>query len=247
MDDPLHRRGCGAAAGIPAHRNFRPGYSSGCAPSCWVLPVTSAWTRCFHLRGSDIYRVLEMRRVPGRREFPGAGARASTSPPPRAPLSERMANCGDMADLLDTPAGRSSASCCASITRNCGWRTRRSSAHPARQPRLRSRRRRGAEISVGDGHRRYGGARRRADPRRAHDEHGHLPHAPCVNAPTSPGYARRRALKFRCPDSRNPRSQLAVSAARARGVCWGALLVESQHDQFFGYDDEDALMMLCGS
>ena len=33
---------------------------------------------------------------------------------------------------------------------------------------------------------------------------------------------------------------------RARGRVLGALLVESKHDQFFGYDDEDALMMLCG-
>ncbi len=33
---------------------------------------------------------------------------------------------------------------------------------------------------------------------------------------------------------------------RARGRVLGALLVESKHDQYFGYDDEDALMMLCG-
>lgn len=38
----------------------------------------------------------------------------------------------------------------------------------------------------------------------------------------------------------NPRSQLAVPL-RARGRTVGALLVESEHDQFFSYDDEDAL------
>lgn len=38
-----------------------------------------------------------------------------------------------------------------------------------------------------------------------------------------------------------PRSQLAVPL-RARGRTVGALLVESEHDQFFSYDDEDALM-----
>lgn len=37
-----------------------------------------------------------------------------------------------------------------------------------------------------------------------------------------------------------PRSQLAVPL-RARGRTVGALLVESEHDQFFSYDDEDAL------
>ena len=33
---------------------------------------------------------------------------------------------------------------------------------------------------------------------------------------------------------------------RARGRVLGALLVESKHDQHFGYDDEDALALLCG-
>lgn len=40
-----------------------------------------------------------------------------------------------------------------------------------------------------------------------------------------------------------PCSQLAVPL-RARGRTVGALLVESESDQFFGYDDEDALAML---
>lgn len=42
------------------------------------------------------------------------------------------------------------------------------------------------------------------------------------------------------PGLPQPRSQLAVPL-RARGRSVGALLVESAHDQFFGYDDEDAL------
>ncbi len=42
------------------------------------------------------------------------------------------------------------------------------------------------------------------------------------------------------PGLARPRSQLAVPLrARGRGV--GVLLVESEHDQFFSYDDEDAL------
>jgi len=47
------------------------------------------------------------------------------------------------------------------------------------------------------------------------------------------------------PGLQEPRSQLAVPL-RARGRVLGVLLVESQHDQYFGYDDEDALMLLCG-
>lgn len=42
------------------------------------------------------------------------------------------------------------------------------------------------------------------------------------------------------PGLAQPRSQLAVPL-RARGRSVGVLLVESAHDQFFGYDDEDAL------
>lgn len=42
------------------------------------------------------------------------------------------------------------------------------------------------------------------------------------------------------PGLARPRSQLAVPL-RARGRTVGALLVESDRDQFFGYDDEDAL------
>jgi hypothetical protein len=42
-----------------------------------------------------------------------------------------------------------------------------------------------------------------------------------------------------------PRSQLAVPL-RARGRTVGALLLESDRDQFFSYDDEDALLLLCG-
>jgi adenylate cyclase len=42
------------------------------------------------------------------------------------------------------------------------------------------------------------------------------------------------------PGLASPRSQLAVPL-RARGRSMGVLLVESEHDQFFSYDDEDAL------
>ena len=60
--------------------------------------------KVFHLRGADIYRVLEMRRVPGRKELPAA-RRASTCPTNSRLLSERMANCEDLAELLDTLLG----------------------------------------------------------------------------------------------------------------------------------------------
>jgi hypothetical protein len=60
--------------------------------------------KVFHLRGADIYRVLELRRVPGRKEFPAAAPRVDLSANSRL-LSERMAHCEDLADLLDTLLG----------------------------------------------------------------------------------------------------------------------------------------------
>ena len=47
------------------------------------------------------------------------------------------------------------------------------------------------------------------------------------------------------PGLAEPRSQLAVPL-RVRGCVLGVLLAESQHDQYFSYDDEDALMTLAG-
>ena len=46
------------------------------------------------------------------------------------------------------------------------------------------------------------------------------------------------------PGLATPCSQLAVPL-RARGRTVGVLLAESESDQFFGYDDEDALALLC--
>jgi len=102
----------------------------------------------------------------------------------------------------------------------------------------------GAEISVGEGI--IGTAVREGVPIRV----GHM-----MNMATYARAARERAdtlgltpaLKaaIALPGLKEPRSQLAVPL-RARGRVLGALLVESKHDQYFGYDDEDALMMLCG-
>lgn len=56
------------------------------------------------------------------------------------------------------------------------------------------------------------------------------------------GAAQREPIAL--PGLVTPCSQLAVPL-RARGRTVGVLLVESESDQFFGYDDEDALAVLC--
>jgi putative methionine-R-sulfoxide reductase with GAF domain len=196
----------------------------------------------FHLRGADIYRVLELRRVPGRRELPAAEPRVDLATNSRL-LSERMANCGELADLLDTLLdGLSellridnamlwlfdSAQEVLTLLASRGYEVGGA----------------GAEISTGDGI--VGTAVREGVAIRV----GHM-----MNMARYARAARDRAdaLGFEpmlkseipLPGLKEPRSQLAVPL-RARGRVLGALLVESKHDQHFGYDDEDALMLLCG-
>ena len=57
--------------------------------------------KVFHLGGADVYKVLELRRVPGRKELPAALPRCDLAANLRL-LSERMARCEDLAELLDT-------------------------------------------------------------------------------------------------------------------------------------------------
>jgi len=198
--------------------------------------------KVFHLRGADIYRVLEMRRVPGRRQLPATQPRVDLPTNSRL-LSERMANCEDLADLLETLLGGLAE--LLHIEHAMLWLT-----DPPRQALtlLASHGYEtggtGAEISVGEGL--VGTAVREGVPIRV----GHM-----MNMATYMRAVRDRAdesgitaglrPEIPLPGLKEPRSQLAVPL-RARGRVLGALFVESQHDQYFGYDDEDALMMLCG-
>jgi len=196
----------------------------------------------FHLRGADIYRVLELRRVPGRRELPGNAPRVDIATNSRC-LSERMANCGDLAELLDTfLRGLSDL---LRIDHAMLWLSDASqSTLTLLASRGYERDGAGAEISIGDGI--VGTAVREGVPIRV----GHM-----MNMARYARAARERAdalgfapvlkSEIPLPGLKEPRSQLAVPL-RARGRVLGALLVESTHDQHFGYDDEDALMLLCG-
>ncbi len=198
--------------------------------------------KVFHLRGADIYQVLEMRRVPGRKELPAAQPRVDLPTNSRL-LSERMAHCEDMADLLDTLL--SGLSDLLRIGHAMLW------LFDSSQKVLTLLASRGyevdgagAEISLGDGI--VGTAVREGVPIRV----GHM-----MNMATYMRAVRSRAdesgltltlhNEIPLPGLKDPRSQLAVPL-RARGRVLGALFVESQHDQYFGYDDEDALTMLGG-
>ncbi len=198
--------------------------------------------KVFHLRGADIYKVSEMRRVPGRQEMPAAEPRVDLATNTRA-LSERMAHCEDLADLLDTLLDGLRE--LLRIDNAMLWLF--DSSHQALTL-LASRGYdfdgAGAEISTGDGI--VGTAVLEGVPIRV----GHM-----LNMATYARAARQGAdalgyepvhkSEIPLPGLKEPRSQLAVPL-RARGRVLGALLVESKHDQHFGYDDEDALTLICG-
>ena len=198
--------------------------------------------KVFHLRGADIYRVTEMRRVPGRKEFPAAAPRVDLAANSRL-LSERMAHCEDLADLLDTLLG--GLADLLRIDHAMVWLT---DASQQALTLLASRGYEiggaGAEIPVGEGL--VGTAVREGVPIRVGHMMNMATYARAVR--TSAGESGLTAMlknEIPLPGLKEPRSQLAVPL-RARGRVLGALFVESLHDQYFGYDDEDSLMLLGG-
>jgi adenylate cyclase len=198
--------------------------------------------KVFHLRGADIYRVLEMRRVPGRRELPAAQPRVDLAANSRL-LSERMAHCEDLADLLDTLLG--GLGDLLRIDHAMVWLT---DASQQALTLLASRGYEiggaGAEISMGEGL--VGTAVREGVPVRVGHMMNMSTYARAVrDSAGESGLTAMLKNEIPLPGLKEPRSQLAVPL-RARGRVLGALFVESLHDQYFGYDDEDALILLGG-
>jgi GAF domain-containing protein len=198
--------------------------------------------KVFHLRGADVYRVLEMRRVPGRRELPAAQPRVDLAASSRL-LSERMAHCEDISDLLETLLGGLSE--LLRIDHAMVWLT------DASQQALTLLASRGydidgagAEIPFGEGL--VGTAVREGVPIRVGHMMNMATYARAVrDSAGESGLTSMLKNEIPLPGLKEPRSQLAVPL-RARGRVLGALLVESLHDQYFGYDDEDALTLLGG-
>jgi adenylate cyclase len=202
----------------------------------------SGMEKVFHLKGADVFKVLELRRVPGRKELAAIAPRVDTGAKSRV-LSERLASCDDHAALIDTFL--QGLEDLLQIGHAMLWwldPTRAtmtllsSRGYPTSGI--------GAEMPLGEGL--SGTAAREAVPIRV----GHM-----MNMGTYARAARGRAEQLGLatvlgdeiplPGLSEPRSQLAVPL-RARGKVLGVLFVESEHDQFFSYDDEDALTILCG-
>ncbi len=196
--------------------------------------------KVFRLRGADLYRVLEVRRVAGRRELPAALARCDVAAGGRA-IAERLAACADLpalyealaAGLVDDlrirhamlllldPAGQQLC-----VAASVGYPVPGIGvAWPADQGLAGVAVREGTALRVG--------------------------HMTTMTLYGRAARQRTEALGLGdvldaerpLPGLERPRSQLAVPL-RAAGRTLGALLVESDQAQFFSYDDEDALAMV---
>ena len=195
----------------------------------------SGMDQVFHLRGADIYRVHELRLVPGRKEMPAAAPRVDIATNSRL-LSERMAHAEDLSELLDTFLDglgellridhamlwlADSAQVALTLLASRGYGVDGA----------------GAEVSIGDGI--VGTAVREGVAIRV----GHMMNMAryaraARESADALGFAPALKSEIPLPGLKEPRSQCAVPL-RARGRVLGALLVESTHDQHFGYDDEE--------
>jgi len=196
----------------------------------------------FHLRGADVYRVLELRRVPGRLEMPSLAPRCDVAAGARR-VSEALARCDDAAAMLDSLMDGLARELLIEYSMLWMLETDRPvlslvASHGYAVHRI------GAELQVGVGL--VGTAVREGVPIRI----GHMSLSMVYGRAARGvidelGMAQAVSAEIPLPGLPAPRSQLAVPL-RARSRIVGALFVESLHDQFFSYDDEDALMLLAG-
>jgi len=196
----------------------------------------------FHLRGADVYRVLELRRVPGRLDMPSLAPRCVVAAGARR-VSEALARCDDAAAMLDTLMDGLARELL--IDHSMLWMLETDrpalslvASHGYGAQRI------GAELQVGVGL--VGTAVREGVPIRI----GHMSLSMVYGRAARGvidelGLAQAVSAEIALPGLPAPRSQLAVPL-RARSRIVGALFAESLHDQFFSYDDEDALMLLAG-
>ncbi|HKI64118.1 MAG TPA: GAF domain-containing protein [Burkholderiales bacterium] len=198
----------------------------------------SGMSGVFRLRGSDVYRVLGIERVPGR-EMPA---------PPRRNLlaalrscSERLARCADLGRLIDEllacldevfGIGHSMVL----VPDGAGARlyTVASRGYPASGV--------GSEIPLGCGV--IGVAARERTPIRISHMTSDYAYGQAVRErAAAEGLGDMLEIMIPLPGLAEARSQLALPVAAGERLL-GVLYVESAEEMRFGYDDEDALVAL---
>ena len=202
----------------------------------------SGMEKVFRLQGADVYRVLDLTRVPGRRELEAPAPRCDLAQALRA-VCDDIAACGDAGELLDrTLAGlQAHLRIDHAMVLMLDQRTQRLVTVASRGYATSGL---GSEIPLGHGV--AGIAAREGVPIRI----GHLTmsqaYARAARHRTEAlGLGAVAEAEIPLPGITDPRSQMAVPL-RLLGRVQGVLLVESRFDQHFSYDDEDALTVLAG-
>jgi adenylate cyclase len=195
----------------------------------------------FRLLGSDVYRVLEIERVPGREVAPPA-ARHSLLAALRA-TTERIAECADFAGLVDTALASLEAqfgiahSMILMLEQPAGrLYTVASRGYAASGV--------GSEIPLGRGV--IGVSAREGTPIRISHMTADYSYSRAIREKAAQiGMAGVLETEIPLPGLPESRSQLAVPIVACRRVI-GVLYVESPEEQRFRYDDEDAFVAVAG-
>jgi adenylate cyclase len=202
----------------------------------------SGMEKVFKLQGADVYRVVDIQRVPGRRELAAPAPRCDLAQALRA-VCDDIAGCVEAGELLDrTLAGlQAHLRIEHAMVLMLDQRTQRLVTVASRGYATSGL---GSEIPVGHGV--AGIAAREGVPIRI----GHLSmsqvYARAARQRTEElGLGDMAEVEIPLPGLADPRSQMAVPL-RLFGRVQGVLLVESSLDQHFSYDDEDALTVLAG-
>lgn len=194
--------------------------------------------KVFHLRGADIYRVEEVRQLDQRHPLPPVAQRCDLAGGVRR-LGQALAEAGDLATLLRVFLAGLEAEL--AIDHAIVWML-----DEARQglyslgslgyddPGT------GAELPLADAGLAGVAVREGVPIRIGHMSYMYDYGLICRERAAQLGLQAVVERMIPLPGLARPRSQLAVPL-RARGRTVGTLLVESDHDQFFSYDDEDAL------
>ena len=205
------------------------------------IAAQTGMEKVFKLRGADIYRVLEIARVDQLALLPGLEPRCDANAAARA-LSHELAECGDAAALVETMMDGLQRHLLIEHAILWMYDTPRDTLYTLAS-RGYERAGVGAEVELADSGL-IGVALREGVPIRI----GHMAQMydygrAARERVRALGMEEAMRREIPLPGLPTPRSQLAVPL-RCRGRPVGALLVESDHDQFFSYDDEDALALL---
>lgn len=196
----------------------------------------------FRLRGADIYRVLEVQRIDQARELPMLAPRCDLAAGART-LSQRLADCDDLGSLLQIAMDGLERDL--RIEHAILWLldarrnvlfvlATRGYPHAGT----------GAEIPADEAGLAGVALREGVALRIGHMARMYRYGRTLLEQAQGLGIEAAMGSEIPLPGLSTPCSQLAVPL-RARGRSVGVLLVESESDQFFGYDDEDALALLC--